>query len=291
VKRTDQQQQGTVGDALGEATAQLEQAGLPEPRREAEYLLAQLLNIDRGGLIARKHDDLSLASRTVFMAWVQRRLHREPAQHITGVQEFYGLTFKVDRRALVPRPETEGLVDAVLELDLPRRARVADLGTGSACISVALAVNRRDLEIYAMDSSADALALAGENVRSHGLEDRIVFLHADFRDTPERWKERMHVVVSNPPYVAGDDLPALEPEVRRFDPLQALVPGPTGLEAYPALAATAFDILRPEGVLVVELGQGQAERVSEMVQTAGFRVLNIHLDLRQIPRVLVAEKP
>ena len=225
------------------------------------------------------------------MEWIERRQNREPAQHITGVQEFYGLTFKVDSRVLVPRPETEGLVDAVLGLDLPRRARVVDLGTGSGCIAAALAVNRRDLEIYAVDSSNDALDVARENARIHGLEDQVEFVQTDFRHTPAGWQERMHVVVSNPPYVAGDDLSTLEPEVRRFDPIEALVPGPTGYEAYPPLIDTAFDILRPEGMLVVELGQGQAERVSEMVTATGFRVRHVHPDLRQIPRTLVAEKP
>lgn len=280
----------TLGQALQTATRRLRRAGTPEARLEAELLMARVLDTDRGGVLARREDELSPEDAQRFDEYVERRERREPFQHIAGVQEFHGLEFRVDRRVLVPRPETEGLVDAVLELDLPNKSRVADLGTGSGCIAVTLAVKRRDLELYALDSSADALELAQENAFRHEVDDRIEFVRGDLQDSPEDWQGKMDAVVSNPPYVSEGDWQGLAPEVRDYDPREALVSGPTGLEAYGPLVRSASGLLRPEGSLVIELGWGQADRVRELVGEAGFRITEVRPDLRSIPRVLVAEK-
>lgn len=280
----------TLGHALSRATQRLRRAGTPDARLEAELLMARVLDTDRGGVLARRDDKLETDQAERFERWVERRERREPFQHIVGVQEFHGLEFRVDRRVLVPRPETEGLVDAVLDLDLPNKAKVADLGTGSGCIAVTLAVKRRDLELYALDRSADALEVAQENAFRHEVDERIEFVRGELELPPEDWRERMDAVVSNPPYVSADDWQGLAPEVRDYDPREALVSGPTGLEAYGPLVRSAAELLRPEGSLVLELGWGQADRVRELVGEAGFRITEVRPDLRSIPRVLVAEK-
>jgi release factor glutamine methyltransferase len=281
----------TVGDALAVATSKLRRAGVDEARANAELLLAHLLDTDRGGLFIRRRDRLDAAIAVRYSDWVRRRASREPLQHVIGEQEFCGLALKADRRALVPRPETEGLVEAALRLDLPHGARVADLGTGSGCIAIALAVERGDLAIDALDHSSDALELARENAALHGVVQCVFFTQCDLATPPAEWREVMHLVVSNPPYVSEPDWKTLEPEVRDHDPRNALVAGPTGLEAYAALAPTSFGLLRPGGHLVLELGDAQAGDVREVVTRAGFEVIEVRPDLRGIDRVLVAVRP
>jgi len=281
----------TVGGALARATEALRGAGVEPARANAELLLAHLLETDRGGLLVRRHESLhgDLAAR--FATWVERRAAREPLQHVTGVQEFHGLEFGTDRRALVPRPETEGLVDLALGCELPAGARVADLGTGTGCIAITLAVKRPGLVVDALDRSEDALALARENARRHGVEDRIRLTAGDFARPPAGWRGAMHLVVSNPPYVAAREWESLEPEVRAHDPRAALVPGPTGYEAYRVLAPVSHELLRPRGRLLLELGDGQADEVRDLVRRAGFGELSVTRDLRGIERVLAAVKP
>jgi len=280
-----------LSDALRSAARRLELAGVPDPRLEAELLLARLLGTDRGGLVARRRDALDSDRAAGYEEWVSRRERREPLQHITGVQEFYGVELSVDRRALIPRQETECVVDAVLALELPRRAQVADIGTGSGCIAIALALNRRDLDLFALDRSADALQLATENAVRHDVEERIDFVLGDLASPPESWWEKMDVVVSNPPYVREDEIEQLQPEVRDFDPREALVSGPTGLESYRRLLRSALDLLRPEGSVVLELGWDQAASVRQLAAEAGFRGIEVRPDLRSVPRVLIGERP
>jgi release factor glutamine methyltransferase len=258
------------------------------PRLEAEFLLARLLDTDRGGLLVRRDERLAAKIAERYASWIDRRAAREPAQHITGTQEFYGLDFRVDGRVLIPRPETEGIIDAVLALDLPPKAVAVDLGVGSGCIAVTLAVRRPDLELHALDSSADALDVARANAAAHGVGDHIEFVQADLANPPAAWSGRIDVVMSNPPYVPEGDLSGLDSEVRDHDPRDALVAGPTGLEAYEALVPVARDLLVHEGHLVLELGIDQDEAVSGLVEAGGFRVVEIRPDMQQIPRVLVA---
>jgi release factor glutamine methyltransferase len=281
----------TIGEALAAATATLREAGVAEARANAELLLGHLLQTDRGGLIVRRRDRLDSGVATRYAGWIRRRASREPLQHVTGVQEFFGLEIKTDGRALVPRPETEGLVEAARGLDLDRGARVADVGTGTGCIAVALAVARGDLVIDALDCSAEALDLARENASRHGVDSRIRFTRCDLAEPPATWRGAMHLVVSNPPYVSEPEWEGLEPEVRDHDPRIALVAGPTGLEVYAALAPVSFDLLRPGGNLVLEVGDDQARRVGEIVERSGFELAEVRRDLRGVDRVLVARKP
>jgi release factor glutamine methyltransferase len=281
----------TFRELLQEGRRALAAAGIEDPGREAERLLRDLAGVDRGALLTRRDEPAGPELSATYAEWTARRAAREPHQHITGCQEFHGLEFRVDRRVLVPRPETEGLIDRLLEADLPKRARIADLGTGSGCIAVTMAVKRRDAELFALDASPEALAVARENACRHGVEDRIEFRLGDMNEPPQSWWERMDAVVSNPPYVSEQEWATLEPEVRDHDPRSALVGGPSGLEAYEPLARAARDLLKPEGLLVLEIGYGQHEAVPEIVSAAGFHAVRVESDLRGIPRVVVAEGP
>jgi release factor glutamine methyltransferase len=276
-----------VGRALAAAAARLERAGVPAARHDAEVLLARCLGTDAAGLLARRGDPLSGDAAARFAEHLGRRERREPLQHVTGEQEFYGRAFRADRRALVPRPETEGVVDACLALAPPHAARLADLGTGCGCIAVTLVLALPGGEAFALDLSAEALDLARENARRHGVEGRIRFARGDMAAPPEEWLGRMDLVAANPPYVSEEEWEALEPEVRDHDPRAALVAGPTGLEAYAALLPAASGLLRPGGHLVLELGCGQDRAVRSLAASAGFEIVEVLPDLRGIPRVLV----
>jgi len=278
----------SIADTLDAAAARLARAGVDPARFEAEFLLARLLGTDRGGLFLRRGDALDPEVAERFAGWLVRREGREPLQHITGRQEFHGLEFLCDRRALVPRPETEGLCDAAFELLPPGAARVADLGSGSGCIAVTLAVKRPDLRLHALDRSPAAIELGRENARRHAVSERIEWVVGDMTSPPSSWSASMDAVVSNPPYVTEAEWGRLEPEVRDHDPREALVAGPSGLEVYEALVAPAAALLRPGGALILELGCGQAASVRSIVGAAPFETIEVRPDLRGIPRVLVA---
>jgi release factor glutamine methyltransferase len=274
-----------VSAALEEAAARLEAAGIERPRDEALRLLALALGTDRGGVLARRPDPLPGEAEVRLASLLQRRASREPLQYLTGVQEFHGLTLEVDRRVLIPRPETEEVVDAVLGLGLPDGGTVADLGTGSGCIALAVKAARPDLTVLALDRSADGLAVARGNAGRHGLD--VTFVQGDFAQPPQEWTARLHAVVANPPYVTEAEWAALAPEVRDHEPRAALVPGETGLEAYQALLPAAFRLLVPGGTLVLELGWRSADSVSALAAAAGFRGVAVRNDLRGVPRILV----
>lgn len=263
---------------------------MPDPRNEALLLLSHLLELDRGGLLVRRDEPLPPARQARWAEWIDRRAAREPSQHITGVQEFYGLAFRVSSSVLVPRPETEGLVDAALEIELPPGAVVADLGTGSGCIAVTLARRRPDLRLHALDRSADALRVARANAETHGVAARVELRRGDLGRPPSEWLGRMDAVISNPPYVSETEWERLPPEVRDHDPREALVAGPEGLDAHRALAPAAFELLRPGGHAVIELGFGQADAVRAIFVESGLRTVEIRPDLNRIPRVLIAQR-
>lgn len=279
-----------MGAALDAATQDLRRCGVPDPRREAEAILGCVLGTDRGGVVASRPDPLDPQAAARFQALLARRARREPFQYLTGEQEFRGLLFRVDRRVLVPRPETEDLVGAVLRALPPRAARIADLGTGSGCIVVSLCHARPDVAAFALERSADALEVARENALRHGVEGRIEFRHGDLAEPPREWLGTMDVVVSNPPYVGEAEWAALAPEVRVHEPKDALVPGPTGLEAYRSLAPAAWRLLRPGGLVYLELGYRSEAGAREAVETAGFSEVAVFPDLRGIPRILRAAR-
>ncbi|MFQ3631627.1 peptide chain release factor N(5)-glutamine methyltransferase [Roseiflexus sp.] len=245
-------------------------------RLDAEILLAHALGWSRVRVLSSLRETIPDETLQTFRALVQRRAAREPVAYLIGRKEFYGLEFIVDRRVLVPRPETETLVTAALEWARQRSAPhdtllIADIGTGSGCIAVALAVHLPNALVYAIDLSADALAVARQNIELHSVASRVTLLCGDLLAP---LPEPVDLLVSNPPYTVIDDIDA---GVRLHEPHLALDGGNDGLAVYRRLLAASPQALRPDGALLLEIGAMQAEAVTDLVRqafpTAAVRVL------------------
>ncbi len=275
-----------ICNALSAATAELATAGVANARRDAELLLLHIAGISRIDLISYPDGLLSADQVRRYRELVERRRQFEPVQYITGEREFYGLTFKVATGVLIPRPETEHLVEAALErtpLDMP--SRIADVGTGSGAIAVAIAVARPLARIAATDISVAALKVAKENAVAHCVANRVIFREADLLGDIDG---EYDMVVSNPPYIADAERETLDAEVRDFEPSQALFAGPTGLEIYERLIPEAFQALRPGGWLLMEIGAGQQLKLSQLL--IDWSSLSFLPDLQGIPRVVLAQR-
>ncbi|WP_433969527.1 peptide chain release factor N(5)-glutamine methyltransferase [Tunturiibacter gelidiferens] len=221
---------------------------------------------------------------------INRRLQLEPIQYITGEQEFYGLRLHVTPAVLIPRPETEHLVEAVLKL-LPANqpVKLVDIGTGSGAIAIALAVHLPLAEITALDLSSDALAIAERNAREHGVANRIQFLQSDLLVAIKSLGQTFDAIVSNPPYIPESDRPTLHPQVRDHEPATALFAGETGLDIYRRLIPEAASALKPNGILALEIGHGQQKPLTHLL--AGWNDVTFVNDLQHIPRVALARRP
>lgn len=280
----------TIADALREASVRLRDAGLAEPRREAGMLLSYSSGRDSVFLITHSDETLTPGQLTDFRAWVERRAAGEPFQYIVGRQEFYGLEFEVGPEVLIPRPETELLVEEALKLlkgsDAPL---LCDVGTGSGCIAVTLLHERKDARGFALDVSPAALAVAARNAARHGVEERLRLLVSDCFDalrSDEHRAIRFDLVASNPPYIAEAEIEGLQKEVREHEPRLALTPGGDGLAVIRRLFAEAPEFLKPGGHLLLEIGFGQHEQVAALIDPAVWTLLDIHLDLQGIPRTV-----
>jgi release factor glutamine methyltransferase len=278
----------TVANALDEATRRLHDACVPDARRDAATLMALVLETDRGGVMARRSDPLGDDAATRYRELIAARCRRSPLQHLEGLATFRGLEFEVGPDVLIPRPETEDLVQAVLDAGFRTDARVADLGTGSGCIAVSLAVERSAWRVVALDISGPALRTAGRNVSKHGVESRVSTIERDFAIVPDEERGRYDAVVSNPPYVADAEWEGLQPEVRDHEPRIALVSGTTGTEAYESVTRAASAMVRPGGLLALELGWKSEAAVRTIVAEAGFTAIATRPDLQGIVRVLTA---
>lgn len=264
----------TVGEWLGYASSRLAEAGSSEARAEASLLLVFATGLSKTQLLTSP----DLPAPDCLSALLERRLGGEPVAYITRSREFYSRSFVVSSSVLVPRQETEALVDAALFLGPPPGSRVLDVGTGSGCLGITLALERPDLVVCASDLSPEALAIAQENAGRLGAE-------VEFRegDLLEPWRgERFHLIVSNPPYIAlGAELSR---EVAAFEPQCALYAGEDGLEFYRRLAREAASHLEPDGALVVEAGDGAAEAVEDVFVLAGWTSGGWQHDLIPFPR-------
>jgi release factor glutamine methyltransferase len=257
-------------------------------RADAELLLMHLLGRDRAWLMAHSSDDIGSDQWEPYYELLQRRRHGEPIQYIIGETEFYGLPFRVMHDVLIPRPETEHLVEKVVELAAGFPAsHIVDVGCGSGCIAVALAHKLPHAAITALDLSAAALAVAEQNAKRNAAVIR--FLQGDLL-TPVA-NEKFDIVVSNPPYVPTADRATLAVEVRDHEPALALFAGPDGLDIFRRLIPQAFACLIPGGFLVLEIGYGQSEAVAELLAAAGFGQIEFLPDLQSIPRVACAQRP
>ena len=277
----------SIRDLLHDAAERLTEAGVDSARLDVRILLARAMGISREQLIAAIRQP-SPPEIAVFQALVDRRLAREPLAYITGRKEFWSLDFEVGPGVLVPRPETETLIDAALCLVPDRAARlsIADLGTGSGAILIAMLKEFPRARGVGFERSLDALRYARANLRTHGLDERAEIIAADWKDAPV---EQFDIILSNPPYIPSNDIPGLEPEVRSYEPHAALDGGTSGLEAYRSLAEVLPKLLRPGGMALLELGQGQADLMEPVFR--GLAILRLVPDLAGIPRVLVLKKP
>jgi release factor glutamine methyltransferase len=271
---------------LRQARAALEEAGVETPQLDAELLLAHSLGTSRSQLYARSDEPLDSETMENFHSLVSRRIEREPVAYITGHKEFYGLDLLVDRRVLIPRPETETLVEVALTAARQRRfSLLADVGVGSGAVAIALAVNLPHIEIYATDSSSDALAVAEENCRRHQVLDRMHLLQGDLL---EPLPEPVELIVSNPPYVSTAELKTLEPEITKYEPVEALDGGADGLEQFRRVLAQAGPRLEPSGMLCLEIGANQALAVNDIVRGEFPRAtVAVVRDLAGLDRVVV----
>jgi release factor glutamine methyltransferase len=298
-----------VRTALREAMSRLRATQVPSHTLAAELLLMHTLGCDRTWLYTHPEATLQADAAEKYFALILRRAAGEPTQYLTGKQEFWGLEFAVTPAVLIPRPETEHVVEVALarlgarglkiRLDTgapSARLRIADVGTGSGCLAVALAHELPHAEIFATDISAAALEVARANAARHRVSDRIYFLETDLLaavsgDPRIRSAESplFDLIVSNPPYVAHDSASTLAREVRDHEPYSALFGGPTGVEIYARLVEQAGSLLRPGGILVLELGYNSAEHVRAILRAQSrWTDISITNDLAGIPRILAA---
>jgi release factor glutamine methyltransferase len=274
----------TAGEALQAARARLAAAS-KHPRRDAEWLLEHALGCDQTALMTHPERVLSAAELEQFERLVERRLASEPMQYLTGEQEFFGLRFEVSPAVLIPRPETEHLVEAMLERFTREDAvRIVDVGTGSGAIAVTLAHALPHSRVTAVDLFPAALEVARRNAERHGVIHRLTLLTSDLLAGVAGGG--FDAVVANPPYIAVEEV--LERQVADYEPHSALYAGPTGLEIYERLIPQAARVLTPGGWLMLEIGYGQSAAVQNLMNGwAGVTLVN---DLQGIPRVVLGQK-
>ena len=300
-----------VRAALKEGMARLRAADVPSHTLATELLLMHALGRDRTWLYTHPDASLDVTDAEKYLALIARRAAGEPTQYLTGKQEFWGLEFEVTPAVLIPRPETEHVMEVALarlgargfkihlDTGMPReKLRVADVGTGSGCLAVALAWELPHAEVFATDISAPALEVAGRNAARHSVADRIHFLRTNVLDalgdelkTGIGKLPSFDLIVGNPPYVGRDDAAHLQREVRDYEPHEALFGGPTGVEMYARLIEEAGRLLRPGGILVLELGYNSAQHVRAIFAGQNYWTNVVFTnDLAGIPRVAAADR-
>jgi release factor glutamine methyltransferase len=276
----------TLAAELDAATTALEAAGLASARVDAEWLLAGLLGVGRAAVRLELAEPVPAPIAARYAVAVRRRAGREPLQRILGWEDFRGVRVRLTNAVLVPRPETEMLVEWALAL-LPepgdRRLLAIDVGTGSGCVACALACERPDLDVIAVDVSPAAAAVARDNARALGVEARVRVVAADLLECVRG--PRADLIVSNPPYLPTATVPELEPEVRAHEPRLALDGGPDGLAVIRRIAATARRCLKPSGTLALETaGDAQAEAAAALLRGAGLQAVAVRADLAGVDR-------
>ena len=280
----------TIRKVLTWTTGRFEKEDIDAPRLTAEILLAHTLKLDRVKLFMELDRPLQKDELAEFRALIQRRMQFEPTQYLAGFKEFYNRRFAVDPRVLIPRPETELLVEAVLQL-LPKDgpSRVLDLCTGSGCIGVTIAAERAQASVRITDLSTGACEVASDNAEKHQVAGRVSVLHGDlFAAIPAGAK--FDVVVSNPPYIKRSDLPGLQKEVRK-EPQQALDGGEDGLELVRRIADGSHAALRRGGWLALEIGDEQGDAVKQELTRAGYHAVRVDKDLSRLDRLAFAQEP
>lgn len=302
----------TVLEAIQKSADFLGKKGVESPRLQTELLLAHLLKLPRMNLYLNFERALTSKETDDFRELIKRRGQREPLQHIVGSTSFCGFEISVNRHALVPRPETEMLAELgwnFLSTINSQPSTVLDFGTGTGCIAIALAAKCPNAKIVALDISADALALAKQNAAKNKIAEQIEFLQGDGFEALARWGERprepkesvhgsspgvsprqFELIVSNPPYIATAEIETLQPEVRDFDPRAALDGGADGLDFYRMFAAQAKSFLKPDGKIMLEFGDGQADAIRKIFENEKWIVEAVKADYSQRARILIARR-
>ena len=277
---------GSVRDAIHLAESALENAGVEESIADARLLLAHALGASPTWVFAHETDPFPRSGWEPYRVLVARRCRREPLQHLRGQQEFFGLRFVVSPKALIPRPETERVVERLIEhLRDVASPRIADVGTGSGCIAIAAATEIPGARVTASDVSAEALEVARANAKEHGVDDRVAFVEGSLGD-PLRDSAPFHAIAANLPYVTTEEIADLQPEVRDHEPRLALDGGADGLDLVRELIAQAPALLAPGGWIVLEVGHDHGAATADLLRAAGFADVALHADLAGVERIV-----
>jgi release factor glutamine methyltransferase len=275
-----------LGALYANAKTQLNDVGNPSPALDARLLICHALKMTHEQFILKKDMDLSEQEEKEIVALIAQRLHGRPVAKIIGSKEFYGREFKTTDETLDPRPDSETLIDAVLETIADKNAsiRILDLGTGTGCLALTLISELSNASAVAVDQSEAALAVADHNAHHLNVKQRVEFLKSDWLSAVTG---QFDMIISNPPYIPESDIPGLEKEVRIFDPMAALTGGEDGLDPYRIIIPQLAAFLKPQGIVAFELGRGQAGDVAALLTAAGFKTVYSRADLSGIDRVVV----
>jgi release factor glutamine methyltransferase len=290
VKRERATTRPLLGESLAWGRSYLAERGVPSADLDAQLLLAHTIGCDRSRLFSGSDQEIEGEVRDSYRQLVRERGERAPLAFLVGRREFWSLDFVVDERVLVPRPETEGIVEAARDLLRPG-CRVVDVGTGSGNIIVAVASEMKRGEWHAVDISRSALEVAAANIRTHGLEGKVSLACSDLLDVFDPARESFDAILSNPPYIPSAEIDRLQPEVVGHEPRIALDGGADGLGVVRRLVNEAATRLRPGGIIIMEVGEGQAAVVREMMtEQLGYRRTHVRRDLAGIERIVVGER-
>ena len=275
-----------ISDVLKNTADRLKKADIDTANLDAKLLLCKYLNKDKLYLIVNANEEIEVDSS--FSELVERRENYEPMQYILGKAEFYGLDFTVNKNVLIPRPDTEILVERVIDFVGDNQYTVLDIGTGSGCIPITVAVNCKNAKAYTVDISPDATKVAVDNAKNNGVGDRVTFLNMDILNEFPDFK--VDCIVSNPPYIEDEVIPTLMEDVKNYEPIIALSGGEDGLVFYRRIAEKGKDILNDGGFIAFEVGHNQAQEVKEILERNGYTNIEITKDLAGIDRVVTAVK-
>ena len=282
---------GTVRDAIDAAAARLAAARIDTARLDARVLMAHVMERDQAWLIGYGDEQLPTDARARYEELAARRANREPIAYLTGVREFWSLDLSVNRDTLIPRPDSETLVETALEITWTDKLRILELGTGSGCLLLAILTERRYAHGLGIDINEGAVRIAEQNARTLGLSNRARFRAGTWATTsPMTEEERFDLVVSNPPYIPDRDIAGMAPDVRAFEPLGALSGGGDGLDAYREIAAHLHDLIFPDGYFIGEFGLGQGLAVGQILHAAGLQVIGFRDDVAGRERCVIARR-
>ncbi len=280
----------TVLEAINLSSEYLKKKGIESPRFNAEMLLAHIMNFKRLNLYLAFDRPLTEVEISNYRELIKRRSRFEPLQYILGSVEFFGLNFKVDPSVLIPRPETEILVETIIEKVGSEPAEILDVGTGSGNIAVSLAKNLPQSNITGIDINQPGLNLAEENIKLNGVQNVRLVLHDILNSNLESLKRnQFDIIVSNPPYISSDEFPRLAPELKVYEPKDALTDFSDGLKFYREISAKAKYLLKPKGKIFFEMGKGLHEDIKKILRMNSFTKIEIKKDLQNIERVIFGE--